>query len=206
MKTLLSLLVFSALLFIGCMDNSPDLTSTGAQIDQQSNSPNWIKLPADLGQGFGVETPYSASKLIKGKKGGIIKLKVRIHQHGSEFGNHFVVKVKVKVKKHSFPDNEERLFTITMDPDNACLNISPSPNTLYKHVIIDWEIKGIDVSNINPDTFDFFFIGDNNEMLGTSKKKLKIDYNKHKIQLKKAKIYPTTTGDTPPGIRYAFVR
>ena len=205
MKTLLSLLVFSALLFVGCMDNSPDLTSTGAQIDQQSNSPNWIKLPADPGQGFGVETEYIAEKLIKGKDGGEIKLNVKIKRPGHEFGD-FEIKVKVKVEKHSFPDNEERLFTITMGPEYAYLNISPSPNTLYKHVIVDWEIKGIDVSYISPDTFDFFFIGDNNEMLETSKLKLKIDYNKHKIQLKKAVIYPTTTGDTPPGIRYAFVR
>jgi hypothetical protein len=205
MKTLLSLLVFSALLFVGCMDNSPDLTSPDVQILQKSNSPEWVELPAYPGLGFGVGTEYSAEKLIKGKDGGEIKLKVKIKRPGHEFGD-FEIKAKVKVEKNSFPDNEERLFTITMDPKYAYLNISPSPNTLDKHVIIDWEIKGIDVSYINPYTFDFFYIGDNNEMLGTSKKKLKIDFKRHKIQLKKAVIYPTTTGDTPPGIRYAFVR
>ena len=205
MKSLLSLLVFSVLLFVGCMDNSSDLTSTDAQINQQTTSPNWVKLPADLGQGFSVETEYSASKLIKGKDGGEIKLNVRIHQHGNEFGDHFEVKAKVKVEKHSFPDNEERLFTITMDPDNAFLKISPSPNTLYKHITVDWEIKGIDVSDITPETFNFFYCSDSNEMLETSKQELKVDYNKHKIKVKKGIIYPTTTSNSPVGARYGFV-
>ncbi len=205
MKTTLSTLLLSVLLLVGCMDNSSDLTSPDVQILQKSNSPEWVKVPAYLGLGFGVGTEYSAEKLIKGKDGGEIKLKVKIKRHGHEFGD-FEIKAKVKVEKHSFPDNEERLFTITMDPDNAYLNISPSPNTLYKHIKVDFEIKGIDVSDISPDTFDFFFIGDNNEMLETSKEKLKIDFKRHKIQLKKAVINPTTTGGTPPGVRYAFIR
>ena len=206
MKTLIFLVIFAALLLVGCSDESSFLTAPDSEFTQQSATPNWIKLPADLGQGFGVETEYSASKLIKGNLGGEIKLNIRIHQHGHEFGDHFEIKAKVKVEKHSFPDNEERLFTIIMDPDNACLNISPSPNTLDKHITVDFEIKGIDVSDINPDTFNFFFIGDSNEMLETSKKDLKVDYNKHKIKVKKAVINPTTTEDTPPGVRYAFIR
>jgi len=205
MKIILFLLVFSTFLFVGCMDDSSDLTSPDTQITQQSNSPNWVKLPGDLGQDFGVETEYSASKLIEGKKGGVIKLNVRIHQHGSEFGNHFVVKAKVKVQKHSFPDDEDRLFTITMDPDNAYLNISPSPNTLYKHITVDWEIKGIDVSDIDPDTFDYIYIGDNKDILETFKEQLTVDYDKHKIKVKKAIIYPTLTEDSPSGSRYGFI-
>ena len=205
MKTLLPSFLFSAILLIGCADDSSFLTSPDSEFTQQSASPNWVKLPADLGQGFGVETEYSASKLIEGKKGGVIKLNVRIHQHGSEFGNHFVVKAKVKVQKHSFPDDEDRLFTITMDPDNAYLNISPSPNTLYKHITVDWEIKGIDVSDIDPDTFDYIYIGDNKDILETFKEQLTVDYDKHKIKVKKAIIYPTLTEDSPSGSRYGFI-
>ena len=206
MKMTLTTLLFFMLILVGCMDNSVDLNSPDAQINQELNSPNWVKLPGDLGQDLGVETAYTASKMIKGDKGGHIKLKVRLHQHGNPLGNHFEVKVKVKVEKHAFPDDEERLFTITMDPEYAYLKISPSPNTLYKHVTIDWEIKGIDVSGFDPNTFDFFYIGDNNEMLETSKKKLKIDFNRNKIQLKKGIIYPTATENTPPGVRYIFTK
>jgi hypothetical protein len=206
MKLFLSLLVLPALIFVGCMDNSSDITAPDEQINQQSNSPTWVKLPTDPGQGLGVETEYSASKLIKGKDGGEIKLNIRVHQHGSEFGDHFEIKAKVKVEKHSFPDNEQRLFTITMDPEYAYLNIAPSPNTLYKHITVDFEIKGIDVSGIDPNTFDFNYVGDNNEMLETSKTELTVDYNMHKIKVTKAKINPTTPQNTPPEGRYAFTR
>ena len=204
MKTLLSFSLLLVLLF-GCMDNSSDLTSPDVQINPQSTSPNWVKLPGVPGQGFDFETGYSTSKLIKGKKGGEINLKVKIHQHGNKFGDHFEFNVKVKVDKHSFPDNEERLFTINMDPYNAFLKISPSPNTLYKHIRVDWEIKGIDVSNIDLDNFDYFYVGDNMEILTTSKQDITVDYNKHKIKLKNGIIYPTTTKNSPGGTRYGFV-
>ena len=205
MKFTLAALMLSALFLVGCADESSFLTAPDSEFTQQSASPNWIKLPADLGQGFGVETEHSAEKLIKGKDGGEVKLNIKIKRPGHEFGD-FEIKAKVKVEKHSFPDNEERLFTITMDAENAYLNISPSPNTLFKHIKVDFEIKGIDVSDINPDTFDFLFISDSNEILETSKAELKVDYTRHKIKVKKAVINPTTTEDTPPGARYSFVR
>ncbi len=204
MKTTLTTFILSTLLLVGCMDNSSDITSPDVQIIQQSSSPNWVKLPDDPGHGLGVETEYSASKLIKGNKGGHIKLKVKIKRPGHEFGD-FQVQAKVKVEKHSFPDDEEILFTITMDPENAYLNISPSPNTLYKHITVDWEIKGIDVSDIDPETFDYIYVGDNNDILSTSKQHLTVDYNKHKIKVKKGIIYPTTTSNSPVGARYDFV-
>jgi len=204
MRIFLCLLVLPALLFVGCMDNSSDLTSPDLQINQQSTSPNWVQLPGDPGQGLGVETVYFAEKLIMGKRGGHIKLNVKIRRPGHEFGD-YVVKAKVKVEKHSFPDDEDRLFTITMDPDNAYLNISPSPNTLYKHITVDWEIKGIDVSDIDPATFDYIYVGDNNDILSTSKQHLTVDYNKHKIKVKKGIIYPTITSNSPVGTRYGFV-
>ena len=92
-----------------------------------------------------------------------------------------------------------------MNPDNAYLNISPSPNTLYKHITVDWEIKGIDVSDIKHETFDYVYVGDNTEILTTVKQHLTIDYKKNKIKVKKAIIYPTTTVNSPTGVRYGFV-
>jgi hypothetical protein len=204
MKIFLSLLVLPALLFVGCMNNSSDITSPDQQIKEQSTSPNWVILPGDPGQGLGVETVYFAEKLIKGKRGGHIKLNIKIRRPGHEFGD-YVVKAKVKVEKNSFPDDEEILFTITMDPDNAYLNISPSPNTLYKHIRVDWEIKGIDVSHIVLDNFDYFYVSDNMQILTTSKQDITVDYNKHKIKLKNGIIHPTTTKNSPGGTRYGFV-
>jgi hypothetical protein len=201
MKTKLIILLFLSLILIGCMDNStnPDELNT-----QQSNSPDWVKLPSDLGEGLSVESEYSAQKLIKGKDGGEIKLNVKIKRPDHELGD-LKFKAKVKVRKHSFPDDEERLFTITMDPDNAYLNITPSPNTLLKHVKVSWEIKGIDVSNIDPETFDFIYVGDNSEILETTKQELKVDIHRNKIKVKNAKIHPVHPENSSGGTRYGFV-
>ena len=203
MKTLISLAILVVLLLAGCMDDSSNLTSSDAQITRLSTSPNWVKLPGDKGKDFSIESEYSAQKLISGEDGGVINLNFKIKRPGHKFGD-FEINTSVQVEEHSFSDNEERLFTITLNPNNAFLNISPSPNTLFKHVKVDWEIKGIDVSDINTDTFNFFYVGDGNEMMETSKDELTVDYKKHKIEVKKAIIDPTATGDTPDGAWYGF--
>ena len=205
MKIALTTLVLSALILEGWVENTFNPTSSGPQLTRLSTSPNWVKLPGDKGQDFSVDSEYSAQKLITGNDGGVIKLNIKIKRPGHKFGD-FEIKTIVNVEKHSFPDNEERLFTITLNPNNAYLNISPSPNTLYKHIKVDWEIKGIDVSDINPDTFNFFYVGDSNEMLETLKEELTVDNNKHKIKVKNAVIDPTTTEDTPDGAWYGFTR
>ena len=67
------------------------------------------------------------------------------------------------------------------------------------------EIKGIDVSGITPETFDFLYVGDNSEMLETTKEELTVDYDKHKIKVKRAKIHPISSQNSPGGSRYGFV-
>ena len=203
MKITLGIFVLSAFILVGWTDNSSDLTSSDAQIKRLSTSPNWIKLPGDKGKDFSVGSKFSAQELINGEDGGVINLNFKIKRPGHKFGD-FEINTRVQVEEHSFSDNEERLFTITLNPNNAFLNISPSPNTLDKHIKVDWEIKGFDVSNINPNTFNFIYVGDNNEMLETTKEELTVDYKKHKIEVKKAIIDPTATGDTPDGAWYGF--
>ena len=92
-----------------------------------------------------------------------------------------------------------------MDPDFGYLKISPSPNTLYKHVTVDWEIKGIDVSGIDPNTFEYIYIGDNDVILTTVNHTLTVDYDKNKIRLKDGRIYPTLTEESPEGTRYGYL-
>ena len=204
MRTLLSLLVLPALLFVGCMDTSPDLTSSDAQISEQSNSPNWVKLPADLGQGFSVETVYSADKVINGKNGGMIKLDVIIPRPGNSLGD-FVVHAKVHVQKKSFSENENRTFTVTLDPEYCLLNITPSPNTLDKQLIVDLFVQGVDVSQVNPNTFGFIFVGDNSEIMETESGTLQLNSQANWFKVLGAEII-APTDQTPPGARYAFAR
>jgi len=204
MKTLLSLLVLPALLLLGCADNSSDLTSPVELINQQSSSPIFIQFPADLAEDFFGETEYSAEKLIKGKTGGMIKLDVIIPRPGNPLGD-FEVHAKVIVQKNSFTANDNRTFTVSLDPEYCMLNITPSPSTLDKQLIVDLYVKGIDASQINPDTFDFIFIGDNSDIMETESETLKFSVEANWFRVKGAEIIAPTDG-TPPGARYAFIR
>ena len=198
MKTFLSLLAIPALLFIGCVDNSSNITAPDVQIYQQSNSPDLIQLPTDLGQGFSIE------KIIQGNTGGMIKLDVVIPRPGNPLGD-FEVHAKVIVQKNSFATNENRTFTVSLDPEYCILNITPSPSTLDKQLVIDLYVKGIDASQINSDTFGFIFVGDNSDIMETESGTLKFSSEAHWIRVKSAEIIAPTYL-TPPGARYAFIR
>ena len=204
MKITLTTLLLSAIILVGCADDSSFLTSPESQNTQQSNSPNFIQLPADLEPGFGVETEYSASKLIMGNTGGMIKLDVIIPRPGNPLGD-FEIHAKVTGQKNSFPADENRTFTVSLDPEYCMLNVTPSPSTLDKQLVIDLYVKGIDASQINPDTFGFIFVGDNSEIMETESGTLKFSSEAHWIRVKSAEIIAPTDG-TPPGARYTFIR
>jgi hypothetical protein len=204
MKTLVFLLVLSALLFIGCDDNSPDLVSFDAQISQQSNSPDWIKLPADLAQGFSVETVYSTEKSIRGNNGGYLILNVSISRPDNPLGD-FQLHANVNVQKNSFPQNEYRTFTVTLDPEYCVLTITPSPNTLNKQLVVDLFVEGVDVSQVNPDNFGFIFAGDNNEIMETESDILQFNVEENWFKVRNA-IIIAPTDQTPIGARYGFAR
>lgn len=205
MKITLTTLLLSALVLVGCADDSSFLTSPETQNTQQSNSPNFIQLPADLGLGFGVETEYSASKLIKGNTGGMIKLDVIILRPGNPLGD-FEIHAKLTVQKNSFTANDNRTFTVSLDPEYCMLNITPSPSTLDKQLVIDLYVEGIDVSDINPETFSFIFIGDNSKILETTNEQLIVDYDENMVMVLNAWIYPLASVDILPDSRYGWIR
>ena len=204
MRTTLTTFLLSAFLLVGCAEDSSFLTSPETQISQQSNAANLIKLPTDLGQGFSVETEYSADKLINGKNGGMIKLDVIIPRPGNPLGD-FVVHAKVKVQKNSFSANENRTFTVTLDPEYCLLNITPSPSTLDKQLVLDLFVQGVDVSQVNPDTFDFIFVGDNSEIMETESGTLQLNSEANWFKVLGAEII-APTDQTPDGARYGFAR
>ena len=204
MKITLTTLLLSALFLVGCGDDSSILSSPETQITQQSNSPNWIQLPADLGHGFGVETEYSASKLINGKDGGMIKLDIVVPRPGNPLGD-FEVLTKVYIQKNSFAANENRTFTVSLDPQYCILNITPSPSTLDKQIVVDLFVWGVDVSQVDPDTFGFIFVGDNSEIFNTESQTLQFNSQANWFKVKKAEI-TAPTDQTSGGTRYGFTR
>jgi len=204
MKTFLTLLILSALFIAGCVDSSSPLVSYDTQISQQPSSPNWIMLPADISQGFSVETVYSTEKIIRGSAGGMIILDVTIPRPNNPLGD-FAVHAKVNVQKNSFPENENRTFTVSLDPEYCILNITPSPNTLDKQLVVDLFVEGVDVSQVNPDNFGFIFVGDNSEIMDTESDILQLNVEENWFKVRNA-IILASTDETPEGARYGFAR
>ena len=205
MKRFLSLLVLPALLFVGCMDNSSDLTSPDVQITPQSNSPNWLILPDDLTNYLDSTTQFSSSKLIRGNVGGNIILNVSIPRPGHPLGD-FQIYAKIRVEKNSFPADEQRMFTITVDSDYLVFDITPSANTLIKPIKVTARVEGIDVSDINPETFSFISIGDNSEILETTNEQLIVDYDENMVMVLNAWIDPLAIVNILPNSRFGWVR
>ncbi len=200
MKITLTTLLLLALVLVGCADDSSLITSPETQNTQQSNSPNFIQLPTDLGD----ETEYSSEKLIKGNTGGMIKLDVIIPRPGNPLGD-FEVHAKVIVQKNSFPAEENKTFTVSLDPEYCLLNITPSPSTLDKQLVVDLYVKGIDAKQINPDTFGFIFVTDNSDIMETESGTLQFSVEANWFRVKGAEII-APTDVTPPGARYSFIR
>lgn len=205
MKTTLTTLLLSALLLVGCMDNSSDLTSPDVQITPQSNSPIWLLLPDDLTNYLDSTTQFSSSKLIRGNVGGNIILNVSVPRPRHPLGD-FQIFAKVRVEKNSFSADEQRMFTITVDSDYLVFDITPSANTLIKPIKVTSRVEGIDVSDINPETFSFIFIGDNSEILETTNEQLIVDYNENMVMVLNAWIDPLVSSDILPNSRYGWVR
>ena len=196
MKTLLFLLVLPALFFVGCVDNSPDLTSSDVQIiSQQSNSPNMIKLPSKAG--LSVENKFSVTETISGDNGGEMKIKER---YIAEDGHTVKIDVKLKIKKNSFPGNAD----ITMTVDDVYAAVSFSPHMVFnKPVELKVKFEGIDLEELaltNGD-YDFVFIDDEDNIELVQHDQIDVDEHKGKIKFKKkGKAYLDHFS------RYAFVR
>jgi len=205
MKTTLTALLLSALFLVGCSDDSSFLTSQDSEFTQQTTSTNWLILPDDLTNYLDSVTQFSSSKLIRGNVGGNIILNVSVPRPGHPLGD-FQIYAKVRVEKNSFPADEQRMFTITVDSDYLVFDISPSANTLIKPIKVTARVEGIDVSDINPETFSFIFIGDNSEILETTNEQLVVDYDENMVMVLNAWIDPLVSSDILPNSRYGFTR
>ena len=205
MKTTLTTLLLSALFMVGCAEDSSFLTSPGTQITPPSNSPNWLLLPDDLTNYLDSTTQFSSSKLIRGNVGGNIILNVSVPRTGHPLGD-FQIYAKVRVEKNSFPADEQRMFTITVDSDYLVFDITPSAITLIKPIKVTARVEGIDVSDINPETFSFISIGDNSEILETTNEQLIVDYDENMVMVLNAWIDPLAIVNILPNSRYGWIR
>ena len=202
MKTLLSFLFFT-FLFVGCMDNPSDLTSPDAQINQQSNSPNWIELPET--EGMSVENQFSVTEYIDIEHGGEL-----IINESYSGGPHGEVKVIAKFKIYENTVPEPLLVTMTVDNETGAIAFSPS--TIFNRSSeLYVKFEGLDLSNVDPDNVQFIDQTPDNNVYSVQYESLDVDISSGIIELKVEPFivdYSQISYNVMEigGARYAFVR
>jgi hypothetical protein len=199
MKAILFTALAVIFFVVGCVERPTQITSP----DESNNSFSFLKLSGSKTGGLGVETVYSTSKIINGAAGGSIQLNGFESRPGNQFGD-FEVHINIDVPQNSFPSSEFRLFTVSLDDQYALLYITPSPHTLYQQLIIDFEVSGIDVSEVTPENLGFMFISDDNDAFPTETNNYFIHNENNSITIVDAVIANDTT--ILPGSRYGWVR
>ncbi len=202
MKTLLLTTSFLLIFVYGCVDRSTQITSPDE--GNASRSISFLKLPDDLKTGgLNIETTWSTSQYINGGTGGTIHLDIFQSRPGNYLGD-FEVHATIDVAPNSFPANQQWLFTVSLDDENAVLNITPPPTYLENQLLIDFYVRGIDVTGVTPETLGFCFISDDDDVIPTESTTYTINPFNNSITIENAVI---PGGITPlPGSRYGWVR
>ncbi len=185
MKIILTVLLLSAILLLGCADTPV------SPVKSDNHSYQLIKLPKK--SGMSVETIFSVTKTINGNRGGRIRIK---ESYIADDGHTVDIYAKLRVKRNSFEGNVD--ITITVDDEFAAVSFSPAM-VFDKPVELSLKFEGIDLEELgltNGD-YDFVFIDDNGnaEVIG---------YNAIHVNESQGKIW-VTKADLPHFSRYAFV-
>ncbi len=176
MKTILTTLMLSAFLLVGCAEDSSFLTSSETQIRQQSNSPNLIQLPGK--EGISVENQFSVTEYIDVEHGGEL-----IIDESYNGGPHGEVKVIAKFKIYENTVPEPLMVTMTIDNETGAIGFSPS--TIFnRSADLYVKFEGLDLSNVDPDNVQFIDQTPDNNVYPVQYESLVVDISSGIIELK----------------------
>ena len=187
MKSLTFLAFLAALLIVSCTD-------TAIVPVKSDNQPvQLIKLPpkADLS----VENSYSVSKTINGEDGGRLIIN---ESYVAADGHTVNIFVKCKIKKNSFPGEEN--ITMTVCDDIA--GVEFSPHMVFSNALeLDVWFQGINLNALDSyyGDYDFVYIDDNGNV------DTEIDYNAIQAQESQGIIF-VEKAKLNHFSRYAFAR
>ena len=150
----LSILMFLALLVVGCTDNSNivspvDNTENNSEI---TSNPNWITLPQSTETAL--KKDVAVSKLINGWEESELAINTRYWSRRGRIS----IYANAEFQKDSFIG--KRYVTMSVNDDFGTTSFSPS-GTWLKPVIFNLRITGIDLSNVDPSKVSFVYMAPN---------------------------------------------
>jgi hypothetical protein len=191
MKTALFFFLLSALLMLGCNDETPIQPDVpDVPDDLEIEEFELIEMPA---KPAGTPT-FTATETIDGSKGG----QININEHYvTENGDSVTIIVKLKIKKDCFSGNVD----ITMTMDDVYTAVRFSPEMIFdKPVELDVKYKGLDPDQLNltSGNYEFLYIGDDGSIELVPSDGVVVKQEIGQISVKKAELSHFS--------RYAFIR
>ncbi len=217
MRRYIYLFTALTLFVVGCSEESNMLSPVNnVNTLYNTQEPNWITLPlsntdangsslmakpmtgankwidAESCDQIGSEVILFAAEYIEGHKGGSIKIDEKIP--GGPFGE-IDVKAELKFPKDAFIGNKN--ITMVIETSFGTATFSPHA-TFEKCAVYNAEIKGLDLSGINPSDIDFVYKTEKGKYEFIDKSKIEVDLKDGKLKVRDAKL--------PHFSRYGFVR
>jgi hypothetical protein len=154
MSKYLSILIFLALLVVGCTDNSnlmSPIDNAGNNSDILSN-PNWITLPQSTETAL--KKDVAVSKIIYGWEESYLEINTRYQsRHGR-----ISIYANAEFQKDSF--RGQRYVSMSVNDQFGTTDFSPSGLWL-KPVIFNLRITGLDLHDVDPSHVSFVYMAPN---------------------------------------------
>lgn len=186
MKTFITFIILLVVGLTACTENS-DFITQDSGFDNQSLEKKHKDKNIDPPEDY-----YTASKVIDGKKGGKITLKVSMDPSTGQKSE-----VKLDIPRGAFEGEQEISFYIT--PNEPCIVFSPHGLEFKKELQLDLKLENFWFDKKDNKDLNFVYADDLGNILEQVEyDKLKLDHNKNFVQVKGAKI--------PHFSRYVFMR
>ncbi len=174
MKRVLLTLIPVILFIAGCSQTDMQPTSPALETNKAV-----IQLPPS--SSLQIENVYTASDLIDGSKGGMIKLNESYSSGSGEVS----IKAKLKVPKNAFSGTETLEYQI--NGEDASIDFYPGM-AFDKDLLFDLKFTGLDLSGINPNEIQFLYLAPDGNTYPVQYSKLTVDIDRGILEVKDAVI------------------
>jgi hypothetical protein len=142
--------VFTLLIpfLIGCSDSILN-PQPANQID--NNKKSWITLPQN--PGLGVESYYSASKLINGETGGKVDLNIN---YVTRYSVNVIISASIEVPAGAYSGYKN--ITMIINSTNGTATFYPSPETFNKPLVFNLKISGVNLNGVDPKSINYVYL------------------------------------------------
>ncbi len=155
MKKLLMVIAIGTLFLFGCQDENSIVEPVKNEVQQQTQQEkHWLTFSEN--QKNSIEEFYYLSKYINGYYGG------GFYFYGT-MSSDVYVEGQLYVPAGAYEGTKK--MGVTLDSETVTADFSPSPTTFDKPVLYSIEYSGVDLSGVNPNKVDFYYIDGNGKLV-----------------------------------------